>query len=102
MLGVLETSLSEFGSGDVYPVHMFVPSLGEGTSLESFAEIVAHLRAPDGCPWDKEQTHQTLRKHLLEEAYETLSAIDADDTGGHARGVWRLVAANSIECADRE
>jgi tetrapyrrole methylase family protein / MazG family protein len=80
--GMVETSLSEFGSGDVYPVHLFVPSLGEGTSLESFAEIVAHLRAPDGCPWDKEQTHQTLRKHLLEEAYETLSAIDAEDTAG--------------------
>lgn len=80
--GSVETSLSEFGSGHVYPVHMFVPSLGEGTSLESFAEIVAHLRAPDGCPWDKEQTHQTLRKHLLEEAYETLSAIDAEDKTG--------------------
>jgi tetrapyrrole methylase family protein/MazG family protein len=80
--GSVETSLSEFGSGGVYPVHLFVPSLGEGTSLESFAEIVAHLRAPDGCPWDKEQTHQTLRKHLLEEAYETLSAIDVGDTAG--------------------
>jgi tetrapyrrole methylase family protein/MazG family protein len=80
--GSVETSLSEFGSGDVYPVRLFVPSLGEGTSLESFAEIVAHLRAPDGCPWDKEQTHQTLRKHLLEESYETLSAIDADDKAG--------------------
>jgi len=58
---------------------LFVPSSGEGTSFEAFAEIVAHLRAPDGCPWDKEQTHQTLRKHLLEESYETLSAMDAND-----------------------
>lgn len=80
--GVVETSLTEFRGADFYPVHLFVPSLGEGTSLESFAEIVAHLRAPDGCPWDKEQTHQTLRKHLLEESYETLSAIDADDKAG--------------------
>jgi len=61
---------------------IFIPSAGEGTSFEAFAEIVAHLRAPDGCPWDKEQTHQTLRKHLLEESYETLSAMDADDIGG--------------------
>jgi tetrapyrrole methylase family protein/MazG family protein len=53
-----------------------------GTSFEAFAEIVAHLRAPDGCPWDKEQTHQTLRKHLLEESYETLSALDANDIDG--------------------
>jgi tetrapyrrole methylase family protein/MazG family protein len=57
----------------------YVPALGEGTSFESFAEIVAHLRAPDGCPWDKEQTHETLRKHLLEESYEALAAIDSGD-----------------------
>lgn len=81
--GVTETSLGEFGgAGLSYPVSLFIPSLGEGTSFESFAEIIAHLRAPDGCPWDKEQTHQTLRKHLLEEAYETLSAMDANDVDG--------------------
>jgi tetrapyrrole methylase family protein/MazG family protein len=57
----------------------FVPALGEGTSFESFAEIVAHLRAPNGCPWDREQTHETLRKHLLEESYEAISAIDSGD-----------------------
>ncbi len=57
----------------------YIPALGEGTSFESFAEIVAHLRAPDGCPWDKEQTHETLRKHLLEESYEALTAIDSGD-----------------------
>ncbi|MCQ3936444.1 MAG: nucleoside triphosphate pyrophosphohydrolase [Chloroflexi bacterium] len=64
------------------PVCLYIPSLGEGTSFESFAEIVAHLRAPDGCPWDREQTHQTLRKHLLEESYETLSVMDTNDTNG--------------------
>ncbi len=58
---------------------LYVPPLGEGTSLESFQEIVAHLRAPDGCPWDKEQTHESLRKHVLEETYEVISAIDAGD-----------------------
>ncbi|HXD08561.1 MAG TPA: nucleoside triphosphate pyrophosphohydrolase [Anaerolineales bacterium] len=58
---------------------LYVPALGEGTSFESFAEIVAHLRAPDGCPWDKEQTHESLRKHLLEESYEAISAIDSGD-----------------------
>jgi tetrapyrrole methylase family protein/MazG family protein len=57
----------------------YIPALGEGTSFEAFAEIVAHLRAPDGCPWDKEQTHETLRKHLLEESYEALTAIDSGD-----------------------
>ncbi len=58
---------------------LYVPALGEGTSFEAFAEIVAHLRAPDGCPWDKEQTHESLRKHLLEEAYEAIAAIDSGD-----------------------
>jgi len=57
----------------------YIPSLGEGTSFESFAEIVAHLRAPNGCPWDREQTHETLRKHLLEESYEAIAAIDSGD-----------------------
>jgi tetrapyrrole methylase family protein / MazG family protein len=61
---------------------LYIPSLGEGTSFEAFAEIVAHLRAPDGCPWDKEQTHQTLRTHLLEEAYEALTAMDENDPAG--------------------
>ncbi len=58
---------------------LYVPSLGEGTSFEAFQEIIAHLRAPDGCPWDKEQTHQSLRSHLLDEAYETLEAMDSED-----------------------
>jgi tetrapyrrole methylase family protein / MazG family protein len=58
---------------------LYVPALGEGTSFESFAEIVAHLRAPNGCPWDKEQTHESLRKHLLEESYEAIHAIDSGD-----------------------
>jgi tetrapyrrole methylase family protein / MazG family protein len=57
----------------------YVPPLAEGTSFEAFAEVVAHLRAPNGCPWDREQTHQTLRKHLLEESYETIAAIDSGD-----------------------
>ena len=68
-------------SGDDFSANacLYVPTLGEGTSFESFAEIVAHLRAPDGCPWDREQTHESLRKHLLEESYEVISAIDSGD-----------------------
>ncbi len=56
---------------------LYVPPLGEGTSLEAFQEIVAHLRAPDGCPWDREQTHDSLRNHLMGEAYEALAAMDS-------------------------
>ncbi len=56
-----------------------VPPLPSVSSLLTMAEIVGHLRAPDGCPWDREQTHSSLRPFLLEEAYEALSALDADD-----------------------
>jgi tetrapyrrole methylase family protein/MazG family protein len=58
---------------------LYVPPLPTPSAFESLQEVVAHLRAPEGCPWDREQTHQTLRTNLLEEAYETLEAIDADD-----------------------
>ncbi len=56
---------------------LYVPPLAPETSFEAFLEVVAHLRAPDGCPWDREQTHRSLRADLLEEAYEALAALDA-------------------------
>jgi tetrapyrrole methylase family protein/MazG family protein len=75
-----EEPLSEFGRhAFVEAVSLYIPPLDDGTSFESFAEIVAHLRAPYGCPWDREQTHESLRKHLLEESYEAISAIDSGD-----------------------
>jgi MazG family protein len=48
---------------------------------ERLVEITRRLRAPDGCPWDREQTLQSLRTHLIEEAYEVLEAIDSGDRG---------------------
>jgi hypothetical protein len=45
----------------------------------ALVEIMARLRAPDGCPWDREQTPGTLRPYVLEEAYEVVDAIDRDD-----------------------
>jgi tetrapyrrole methylase family protein/MazG family protein len=50
------------------------------SSFEQFQEVIAHLRAPEGCPWDREQTHRSLRQYLLEEAHEVLEAIDAGDS----------------------
>jgi len=47
--------------------------------IASLFEVVARLRAPGGCPWDREQTHESLRPYLLEETYELLEAIDAGD-----------------------
>ena len=51
---------------------------------EQFAtlvNIIAKLRAPDGCPWDRKQTHASLRENLLEECYEVLHALDEGDSG---------------------
>ncbi|MBA3869393.1 MAG: nucleoside triphosphate pyrophosphohydrolase [Anaerolineae bacterium] len=58
---------------------LYVPTLGKMSSFEQFQEIIAHLRAPEGCPWDKEQTHLSLRRYLLEETHEVLEALDAED-----------------------
>ncbi len=58
---------------------VYLPPLAQRGSLASYQDVVARLRAPDGCPWDREQTHQSLRTHLLEETYEVLAALDADD-----------------------
>lgn len=48
-------------------------------TLQPLIDVVAALRAPDGCPWDRLQTHSTLRRYLLEEVYEVLEAIDNQD-----------------------
>jgi uncharacterized protein YabN with tetrapyrrole methylase and pyrophosphatase domain len=48
-------------------------------AIEELLDIMARLRAPDGCPWDREQDHQTLRWHAVEEVYELLDAIEAGD-----------------------
>jgi ATP diphosphatase len=54
------------------------------TDLARLLDLVARLRAPDGCPWDREQTLADLRAYLLEEAHETAAAIDHGDLGALA------------------
>lgn len=51
----------------------------EFKNLEELIEVVRRLRAPDGCPWDREQTHSSLRTNMIEEAYEAVDAIDDND-----------------------
>ncbi len=58
---------------------LYVPPLGSGTAFEDFEHLIARLRAPDGCPWDRKQTHASLRPFLLEETYEVLEALDRGD-----------------------
>ena len=50
-----------------------------GEAFEKLVEIMKKLRSKDGCPWDKEQTHQSLKPYLLEEAYEVIESIDKHD-----------------------
>jgi len=50
-----------------------------GAWFEKLVRVMARLRAPGGCPWDREQTHATLRTYLIEEAYEVLEALDGAD-----------------------
>jgi len=58
---------------------LYLPPLDPHASFESLQEITAHLRAPEGCPWDQKQTVQSMRAHLMEEVYELLAAIDSGD-----------------------
>ena len=50
-----------------------------GHGFDEFVDVSAALRAPDGCPWDREQTHRSIAKNMVEEAYEAVHAIETDD-----------------------
>ena len=52
----------------------------EHEEFDEFVDTIAALRAPDGCPWDREQTHESIAKNMIEEAYEAVDAIEAGDT----------------------
>ncbi|RNL19585.1 nucleoside triphosphate pyrophosphohydrolase [Slackia faecicanis] len=49
-------------------------------AFDSFVETIAALRAPDGCPWDREQTHESIAHNMIEEAFEAVDAIESGDT----------------------
>jgi tetrapyrrole methylase family protein/MazG family protein len=72
--------------------------------VNAIFEVVKRLRAPDGCPWDREQTHESLRPYLLEEAYELLEAIDSGDDAKikEELGDLLLQVAMHAEIADSE
>jgi tetrapyrrole methylase family protein/MazG family protein len=61
------------------PTVLYLPALPGVRAVETFQDTVAHLRAPDGCPWDREQTHRSLRQGFQEESYEVLDALDRGD-----------------------
>src|SRR5512134_2700686 len=55
------------------------PSSSPGSLFEDFVRLIARLRAPGGCPWDREQTHESVKPMTIEEAYEVAQAIDEKD-----------------------
>jgi MazG family protein len=64
---------------------------GAGTEFAKLVGVMARLRAPGGCPWDREQTHATLRTYLIEEAYEVLDALESADDGKFAEELGDLL-----------
>lgn len=58
------------------------PQVSFETSFRAAVEIMARLRAPGGCPWDREQTFRSIRRHTIEETYEVLDAIEREDWAG--------------------
>ncbi len=71
MLGLYNSAMTTDQTSNLFPER----DLGD---FQTLVEIVAKLRAPGGCPWDREQTHKSLKRHLLEECYEALEAIDQE------------------------
>ncbi len=86
--------LESLDDGAIAGDDWLVPALDPVDNLASphgMAAISARLRAPDGCPWDRKQTHLTLRPYLLEEAYETLDAIENGTPGDLAEELGDLL-----------
>jgi tetrapyrrole methylase family protein/MazG family protein len=67
------------------------PALSPGAWFEKLVAVQKRLRAPDGCPWDREQTHATLRTYLLEEAYEVLDALESGNDAKFAEEMGDLL-----------
>ena len=86
-------SLHEVVGGDTFShqTALWIPARPRPGALPHLHDIVAHLRAPEGCPWDQEQDHASLRDALLEEAYEAADAIDRADWANLAEEVGDLL-----------
>lgn len=68
-----------------------VQKLSPGDWFEKLVVVQARLRAPNGCPWDREQTHESLRTYLIEEAYEVLEALESGDDAKFAEEMGDLL-----------
>ena len=66
--------------------------------MDDLLRVMARLRAPGGCPWDRQQTHQSIRLHAIEEVYELLDAIEARDDGEMAEELGDLLLQVVFHC----
>ena len=64
----------------------------ESYDLRDFIALIDYLRSPKGCPWDREQTHESIRRNVLEEAYEVCEAIDEGSPEANAAKLASLLA----------
>ncbi|MGD0206309.1 MAG: nucleoside triphosphate pyrophosphohydrolase [Verrucomicrobiota bacterium] len=67
-------------------------------AIQDLLRVMARLRSPDGCPWDREQSHRTLRRHAIEEVYELIDAIEAEDDHEMAEELGDLLLQIVFHC----
>ena len=70
------------------------------SNFEELVRVMKRLRAPEGCPWDREQTHSSLKPYMLEEVYEALEAIDSEDDSELCKELWRCSLAGGFSRPD--
>ena len=70
----------------------------KGSAINDLLRVMARLRSPTGCPWDREQNHLTLRRHAIEEVYELIDAIEAGDDHEMAEELGDLLMQVVFHC----
>jgi uncharacterized protein YabN with tetrapyrrole methylase and pyrophosphatase domain len=73
-------------------------SMKEKSAIQDLLKVMARLRSPTGCPWDREQSHLTLRRHAIEEVYELIDAIEARDDHEMAEELGDLLLQVVFHC----
>jgi tetrapyrrole methylase family protein/MazG family protein len=75
-----------------------VSQMKKSPAINDLLKVMARLRAPTGCPWDREQNHRTLRRHAIEEVYELIDAIEAEDDHEMAEELGDLLLQIVFHC----
>jgi uncharacterized protein YabN with tetrapyrrole methylase and pyrophosphatase domain len=77
---------------------MFSKKMKRKAAIDDLLKVMARLRSPTGCPWDREQSHRTLRRHAIEEVYELIDAIEAEDDHEMAEELGDLLMQVVFHC----